>query len=164
MVIEPLLSPFVAAALPPQTMSMHVTYTAVGAASGDVNSAGCARVLLLLLLVCGQAASGNGGGISASVAGDRELTARDTTFSNNSAVSGGAVFLSGPTNGVAVGHFLCDTCTLKDNSALSKVRQISPSIVGAPTAAFSCTCFDVHHLSASAATDSRWLLSLGSVL
>lgn len=89
-----------------------------------VNSVGCAHVLLLL--VCGQAASGNGGGISASVAGDMELTARDTTFSNNSAVSGGAVFLSGPTNGVAVGHFHCDTCTLKDNSALSKVGQGFP--------------------------------------
>lgn len=103
---------------------MLVAHKANGAAAHAVNSAGCARVLLLL--VRGQAASGNGGGISASVAGDRELTARDTTFSNNSAVSGGALFLSGPTNGVAVGHFHCDTCTLKDNSALSKVSQGFP--------------------------------------
>lgn len=75
--------------------------------------------LLVLLLV--QAESGNGGGISASVAGDKNLSAISTTLTNNSAVSGGAVFVSGPTNGVAVGHFNCDKCTLQKNRADSKV-------------------------------------------
>ena len=70
-----------------------------------------------------QAEGGNGGGISASVAGDKQLNAVSTTFTNNSAVSGGAVFVSGPTNGVAVGHFSCDKCTLKKNQAVSKVMQ-----------------------------------------
>jgi predicted outer membrane repeat protein len=68
-----------------------------------------------------QAASGNGGGIAASVAGDRALRAISTTFTNNSAVSGGALYVTGPTNGVAVGGFSCEQCTLKDNRASSKV-------------------------------------------
>jgi predicted outer membrane repeat protein len=53
------------------------------------------------------------------------VSASGTTFTNNSAVSGGAVYVSGPTNGVAVGRFDCAKCTLKDNRAVSQVGVIS---------------------------------------
>lgn len=85
-----------------------------------LNSLGIAVGLLMWSCIA-QASSGNGGGISSSVAGDRAVSAASTTFANNSAISGGAVYVSGPTNGVAVGRFDCDRCTLKDNRAVSKV-------------------------------------------
>lgn len=61
--------------------------------------------------------------MTASVSGNQDLTATSTTFRNNTAVSGGAVFVSGPTNNAAVGRFLCNKCTLADNRAESKVGR-----------------------------------------
>jgi hypothetical protein len=101
-----------------------------------------------------QAASGNGGGIAASVAGDRALSAVSSAFTNNSAVSGGALYVTGPTNGVAVGAFSCDKCTLKDNRASSKVSGDTPGRFPCLTndEAFSCyvtTGLNVEHLEFS---------------
>lgn len=86
------------------------------------------RWLLSFWLLLLQALSGTGGGVSASIAGDRKLTAVSTTFTNNTAVSGGAVFVSGPTNDVAVGHFSCNNCTLKNNKADSKVGGVNLAV------------------------------------
>jgi predicted outer membrane repeat protein len=72
-----------------------------------------------------QANSGHGGGITASVSGEQDLTATSTSFRNNTAVNGGAVFVSGPTNDVAGGRFMCDKCTLTDNRAGTKVSRQS---------------------------------------
>jgi predicted outer membrane repeat protein len=71
-----------------------------------------------------QAEAGNGGAVSAALAGDARFAADGTTFTNNSAASGGAVFLTGPTSGVAVGQFACDSCTFRDNAAQSKVGMV----------------------------------------
>lgn len=70
-----------------------------------------------------QAQGGNGGAVSAALAGDARLTATDATFTNNTAASGGAMFLTGPTSGVAVGQMSCTKCSFKSNKAASKVGR-----------------------------------------